>query len=155
MQDLTPNARALAEMLAKAQVREVLESYFHALDAREEERLAACFTPDAVATHHSGSDSEFTLTGNAEIARYFVALMGTFDASNHNASNAVIRASGDSASADTFAIATVVAADRIRVRGLRYLDELVRSAGRWRIARRTHIPLWQYETAPVKPHLPR
>lgn len=149
------DVRTLVELVAKARVREVLESYFHSLDAREQDRLAACFTEDAVATHHSGSESEFTLTGNAEIARYFCELMRTFVASNHNASNVVIRIQGSTASADTFAIATVVGADRVRVRGLRYLDELIEVASGWRIRKRTHIPLWQYETQAVKPHLPR
>ncbi len=57
--------------------------------------------------------------------------------------------------ADTFVIATVVGADRVRVRGLRYLDELVEVARRWHIHKRTHIPIWQYETQVVKPFLPR
>jgi len=155
MDPSTVDVPALAELVAKARVREVLESYFHSLDAREQDALAACFTEDAVATHHSGSESEFTLTGNVEIARYFCELMRTFASSNHNASNMVIRIRGATATADTFAIATVVGVDRVRVRGLRYLDKLVEVAGEWRIRTRTHIPLWQYETQAVKPHLPR
>ena len=149
------DALTLAELVAKTRVREVLERYFHGLDAREQDTIAACFTEDAVATHHSGSESEFTLTGNAEIARYFCELMRTFTASNHNASNVVVRIQGATATADTFAIATVVGADRVRIRGLRYRDELLEVASRWRICKRVHIPIWQYETQAVKPFLPR
>ena len=144
--------RAFAE---KAAVREALENYFHGLDAREENDLAACFTADAVATHHSGSDSEFTLTGGAAIARYFCGLLSTFTATNHALSNSVIRVTGDTASADTYAIATVVIKQRVLVRGLRYLDELILVSGQWRIRKRTHIQLWQYEAEAVKPFLPR
>lgn len=155
MEPSTADARTLAELVARTRVREVLESYFHGLDAREEDTIGACFTEDAVATHFSGSASEFTLSGNAEIARYLCELMRTFAASTHNASNVVIRIQGAVATADTFAIATVIAADRVRVRGLRYLDELVEVASRWRIRKRTHIPIWQYETRAVEPFLPR
>ena len=149
------SAQTSSETIAKAQVREVLERYFHGLDGREKELIAACFTEGAVATLHSGSETEFTLTGNAEIARYFCALMQTFTASNHSVSNSVIRVTGHTATADTFAIATVVSGSRVRVRGLRYLDELVHVSQQWRIRKRTHIPVWQYETEAVKPFLPR
>ena len=143
-----------ASLMDKAAVREVLESYFHGLDAREESRLAACFTEDAVATHHKGSDSEFALTGGAAIASYFCRLMGAFTATNHTLGNSVIQVSGDKANADTFAIATVVIEGRVRVRGIKYVDELVRTSRQWRICKRTHIQLWQYEADAVKPSLP-
>ena len=139
----------------KAAVREVLENYFHGLDAREEDRLAACFTDDALATHHTGSESEFTLTGGAAIAHYFCGLLGRFTATNHALSNSVIQVTGDTAKADTYAIATVVIENRVRVRGLKYVDELDRVSRHWRIRKRTHIQLWQYEADAVKPFLPR
>ena len=146
---------SLKACVAKAAVREVLEDYFHGLDAREEARLAACFTEDAVATHHSGSDTELTLLGGKAIAGYFCGLLSTFTATNHTLSNSVIRVTGDTATADTFAIAHVVIDDRVRVRGIKYIDELVRVSQQWRICKRTHIQLWQYEAAAVKPFLPR
>ena len=146
---------SLRAFVEKAAVREVLENYFHGLDAREEDRLAACFTDDAVATHHSGSDTEFTLTGGAAIARYFCGLLRTFTATNHTFSNSVIRVTGDTATGDTFAIAHVISDNRVRVRGIKYLDELARVSQQWRICKRTHIQLWQYEAAAVKPFLPR
>ncbi len=149
-------ASAQDEMSGRAVIREVLETYFHGLDARREDLIAACFTDDAVATHHSGSDSEFTLAGAAEIARYFCGLMRTFKASHHAAGSHLIRVDGDTASVETFATAHVVATnDLVRVRGLRYVDALVRVGGRWRIHRRTHIPIWQYDVQAVPPHLPR
>jgi ketosteroid isomerase-like protein len=149
------DAAPLRAFVEKAAVCEVLENYFHGLDAREEDRLAACFTDDAAATHHSGSDTEFTLAGGAAIARYFCELFRSFTATNHTLSNSVIQVTGDAATADTFAIAHVISNDRVRVRGIRYLDELVRVSQHWRICKRTHIPRWQYEADPVKPSLSR
>jgi hypothetical protein len=150
------DAATLREFVDKSKVREVLDNYFHGLDAREEGRLAACFTEDAVATHHSGSDTEFTLTGGAAIAQYFCTLMRKFTASNHTACNSVIELAHKTAAVNTFAIAHVVEGNRVRIRGLKYVDELVQTdAGQWRIRKRTHIQLWQYEADAVKPFLPR
>ena len=145
----------LRETVEKTRVREMLENYFQGLDAREEDRLAACFTEDAVATHHSGSDTEFTVSGGATIARYFSSLMPTFTATTHAACNSVVQLTGDTATASTFAIAHVVDGGRVRVRGLRYIDELVQISRQWRIRKRMHIQLWQYEADAVKPFLPR
>lgn len=147
--------KVLTEAIEKTRVREVLENYFQGLDAREEDRLAACFTVDAVATHHSGSDTEFTLSGGAAIAHYFCALMPTFTATTHACCNSVIQLNTDTATASTFAIAHVIDGKRVRVRGLRYIDELVQDSRQWRIKKRTHIQLWQYEADAVKPFLPR
>ncbi len=146
----------LREFVDKSKVREVLDNYCHGLDGREEGRLAACFTEDAVATHHSGSDTEFTLTGGAAIAHYFCTLMRKFTASNHTACNSVIELTGKTATVNTFAIAHVVEGNRVRIRGLKYIDEFVRTdSEQWRIQKRTHIQLWQYEADAVKPFLPR
>ena len=139
----------------KAYVRDVLENYFHALDTRDEDRLRACFTDDAVVTHHHGSESEFTLSGSAEIARYFCNLMRKFTATSHARSNSVVDVAGDTATAATLATVHVVSGDLVRVRGIKYVDELLRVDGGWRVNKRTHAQLWQYETAAVKPHLPR
>jgi hypothetical protein len=40
------------------------------------------------------------------------------------------------------------------VRGIRYIDDLVRTDGGWRIARREHRTLWQYDATRVEPHVP-
>jgi hypothetical protein len=143
------------EFIEKAQVREVLENYFQGLDTRDETRLAACFTEDALAIHHSGSDTEFSLSGGAHIAHYFSTLMPKFLATTHACCNLVVQLNGDMASASTFAIAHVVDGPRVRIRGLRYIDQLVRGSHAWRIQRRTHIQLWQCEADSVTPFLPR
>lgn len=148
-------SESLSAFVDKARVREVLENYFHGLDARDEDRLAACFTDDAIATHHYGSETEFTLNGSAAIARYFYELMSKFTASSHSATSSVITVSGDTATADTFATVHVVSGDRVRIRGIKYVDALTRVRGHWRISKRTHTQLWQYEAAAVKPFLPR
>ena len=45
-------------------------------------------------------------------------------------------------------------AGRIVVRGLHYDDVLHRKEGRWRIARRKHAVLWQYELPLIEQRLP-
>lgn len=42
----------------------------------------------------------------------------------------------------------------VMVRGLRYLDRLVRTEGGWRIEHREQEALWQYDVPRVAPHLP-
>jgi len=44
---------------------------------------------------------------------------------------------------------------RIRVRGLRYIDDFVKTPEGWRIRHRVHIPIWQYEVVSVPPGLPQ
>jgi hypothetical protein len=130
----------LADRLA---IRETIERYFVGLDRRDGEWIAAAFTEDAEGEINAfGSKSVFK--GRAAFGN-FAKGMAQFASSNHALSNVRIVVNGDRASSDTFAIAHLLANDKIMVRGLQYVDDLVRESDGWRIARRTHRTLWQYD----------
>jgi ketosteroid isomerase-like protein len=128
-------------------IRSVIERYFNAVDRRDWELLAACFTEDVV--FEFNLDTAIEVRGRKALIERMAA-MPKPAASNHALSSTSILVDGDSATAVTFATASVVL-DRIDggqvlVRGLRYDDTLVRMEGVWRIAQRRHLPVWQYET---------
>lgn len=143
---------ALREFLRQGQVRSVLERYFHAVDSYDTAMLESCFTEDAQFAFNANSDDKRVLIGNRGIAEFFRERRRNFKAQCHFLNHAAITVRGTTASADVFAMSNIVFEDRIAVRGLRYLDELVLGPDEvWRIARRVHTPLWQYNGTPVAP----
>ncbi|MFC2001962.1 nuclear transport factor 2 family protein [Chloroflexota bacterium] len=141
----------MLELLDRSSIRDIIDRYFFALDRRDWDELSSCFTSDA---RWESSSDNVVITGNKAIVErlHFVA---KFSASSHMPSSQSIKISGDTAAADTFALVHLVFGPidngRIFVRGLRYLDEFVRTAEGWRIQHRRHIPIWQYvaETVPT------
>ena len=143
-------------LLDQQRVRNVLERYLYAVDSRDEKALASCFTADAKAHYHKGYATEVFLQRNTEIAKFLLDRTSVYSSTNHLTSNASITIDGDRANAITHAIAHVITSSdgRVLVRGLRYIDELVRAADGWSIQSRVHVPLWQYEAASVPPAIP-
>lgn len=136
-----------------ARIRATLERYFHALDARDADSLASCFS-EAAEVAYRGTGAEFTMRGNTAIAHQLIRTVSRFTATIHALSNTVIAVSGSTATADSFAVAHVIADGQALVRGLRYRDALTKTATGWRIGRRSHEPLWQYDVPTVPPHVP-
>lgn len=82
-------------------------------------------------------------------------LQTPFEHSCHAPANQVITVEGDRAVADTLAVAHIVVPGRpVSVRGLRYIDDLIRTDHGWRINSRQHLVLWQYDVDRVVPHVP-
>jgi hypothetical protein len=142
-----------ASLLEIAHILVVLERYFHALDARDAGSLASCFSETAQVAYH-GSGAEFALRGNTAIAHQLIRTVGRFTATIHGLSNTIIVVTGESATADSFAVAHVIVNGQAHVRGLRYRDALTKTATGWRIETRSHEPLWQYDVQTVPPHVP-
>lgn len=143
---------ATAELLDRTAIRAVLQAYFSGMDRRDWTTYGACFTEDArVEFVHEQAEvvvGRDAIVGRAEERR-------DRPLSNHLMSHAHIVLAGDRATAVTHAIAHLVVPKeggaRVVVRGLVYEDELIADTGRvWRISRRAHRPLWQFE-APSMP----
>lgn len=132
-------------------IRQTIETYMFGVDAKNLQALLSCFTEDAQALYHRGTVDEKTVAGGEPIARGVFESCSRFSASNHSISNFVATVDGDSASANTFAIANVIIGAKGLVRGLRYEDHLVRVGEGWVIDKRVHTPLWQSEVAIVTP----
>jgi SnoaL-like domain len=71
---------------------------------------------------------------------------GALSASTHWIANQLAAFDGDLATLRTFAVAVLADAHqpRIRVRGLEYDDDVIRTSEGWRITHRRHRATWQF-----------
>jgi len=127
-------------------IQEVLHRYAWALDGGDPGVLADCFTHD-VRAEYAG---EQLAPGRQAILDYTGARMEAVEVTTHAVSNVVIRFD-DGAEADVDSIAMVAlrevvdGQERVRLRGIQYADHFRCEEGRWRIAARRHLPLWEAE----------
>jgi SnoaL-like domain len=144
---------------ARIHVREAVERYFHAIDARHVAQLRACFT-DWITVRsmtNSAGDGGVTYEGPADaVAAELIDLAHMSDRSTHTCANLVQNI--DDTGADVFAHATAVhlyvgSPDRVTVRGLRYHLRIVRGEAQWYIERLVHHALWQFDTDASEPAL--
>jgi hypothetical protein len=153
MDAMDATVQALAD---EAAIRGLVNRYFFGLDRRDGAALASIYTPEGV----ERGDGEVV-----DVEAHVRALLrvGRFAFSHHIVGSVGIEVDGDRATGDTYALAFLavdakdddVGDGRIVVRGLRYLDDFVRTPDGWRISRRDGpIPLWQYELASMPPALP-
>lgn len=135
---------------ARLDILDVVTDYFVSVDHRDFDRLHRCFTDDA-----SGSFDGRVVGPGIDAMIDFIAGRGSVDypidvvelrLSQHHISNHLARIDQDRAWAETYATAYLVdrpsTGPRLRTRGLRYQDELVRTAPGWRIRQRIHVCDW-------------
>lgn len=142
---------SLRELRDRAAIRDLLMRYGHAVDRRDFERVAACFTPDA---SYVGS------LGGGDISVALAALrdrMGRFESTMHFMSTQVIELAGDSARCETYALVyhrtgSAEEGEQDLIVGVRYLDELGRHGDTWRIRHRVAKVEWQrFDTVVLPP----
>lgn len=131
-----------------------LARYARAIDDRDFEALAACFTPDARVTY----DGVVLAPGREAIVAH-VQSVRSMIATTHIVGQPIIELDGYEADVEHSALAFLVAPTEsgavVRTRGLRYRDRFVLQDGRWLIAERVHRVDWMYETPGVPPSLNR
>ncbi|WP_236795457.1 nuclear transport factor 2 family protein [Amycolatopsis sp. GM8] len=132
--------------LDRQQIRDACMAYWAGFDRGDPEVYLRAFTPDATMSLFDGKTI-------LDVAK-FVAEGGLgktgFEHKSHTPGSQVITVDGDTACADTLVTAVLVTADGpVMVRGLRYLDDLVRVEDGWRISHRRHSVLWQYNAERV------
>ncbi len=130
-------------------IRDVLDWYFNAVDAKDEAGITGCFAEDAKATYQAGTPFERATNSGRQIVGELMAAIAKYKSSIHATSSVSIQLAGQAADTRTFAVAYLYLADKVVVRGLRYDDHLVKRTGRWVILARRHAPLWQYEATAV------
>jgi hypothetical protein len=131
-------------------ILDTVTRYFTAIDRRDFELLRQVFTPDVDAVFEGtqvagGLDRLLAfITGQSDI-RLPVDVID-LQLSMHFLGNHAATVAGDTARSETYALAHLVdrphGQPRLRTRGLRYVDELVRTEGGWRIRRREHLCDW-------------
>lgn len=141
---------AVQRLLDKQGVRDACMRYWAGVDQKDAELFGSAFTADA----------ELSLFGGERVVQIadMIAkgkLGGEYPHTCHTLANQTVTVTGDTATAVSFVVAHLIPeTGPILVRGLRYNDELVREGSGWRIARREHHTLWQYDAESVVPHLP-
>lgn len=132
---------SMREMLDRMAIREVLLRYAHAVDRRDLDMVRGCFMPDA--SYHGA-------LGDGSISDALVALrqrMERYDSTMHLIGNQFIELAGDEAKSETYTIAyhRLNGEDEPNVLtvAVRYLDELIRHDGQWRIRARVVVQEWQ------------
>jgi hypothetical protein len=161
-----PNARAqkpstidqrdpvLQEVVDRMQLRDLMNRYARAVDAKDPELLRTVVTPDIDFNYNNGARTFVGYDG------YLNMLKGTwmFHATMHFMGNQTVEFHGaDAASMETYANAHHLHAgpdgkEMDMVVGLRYLDDVIRVDGRWKVRKRVMVVVWQQEipvTAPA------
>lgn len=154
MSDVQQTEARARQRLDELDIRATIGRYFYALDAKDRPVLESCFTQDVEVQYHTGTAGQFVQNGSHDIVNYLIGNMGNYKVRTHVGANTHVVVDGDTATAVTHAVATLVKGERMVVRGLRYSDDLARIEGEWRIRRRKHAPLWQYTTQPSEPDVP-
>jgi ketosteroid isomerase-like protein len=126
-------------------VREVLHRYALAVDRKQIDAVASCFTPDCA---YEGA------LGQGTIAHALLALEHAFERytrTMHMIGTQDVHIDGDVAHMETYCVAYHVRADGGQLTvGVRYLDDLVRGAAGWQIHRRVVCGEWTREDPPPR-----
>lgn len=128
-------------------IRAVVELFPYAIDRLDADLLKSVFTPDVRMEYLGGS---LAVTGSEKFVQALKG-MRTFSSTNHSISNIHIEVDEDTGTADYNLIA-ILANDgepRAIVRGIRYNDDVVRTADGWKVSRRVQTPQWQYQVPTV------
>lgn len=147
LQEDRSSRTAVERISAERSIRDACMRYWAGVDQRDSELFASAFAPEA----------EISLRGRVikvpDLMRQ--GLDGGFAHSSHSlASQSIIFDHPGTASVTSFAVAHLVAeSGPIFVRGLKYDDVFVQVDDDWRIRRREHRTLWQYDANSVVPHI--
>jgi hypothetical protein len=139
----------LEDVLAKEEIREVVQKLARGTDRLDRELIVSCYHPDALDDHN-----EFRGPPDA-FADWVLEVLPFFQATTHFIGAPAIELDGDSAWVETYCVAHHVmrpdeaGAANDMVLGLRYVDRFERRAeAGWRIAHRVCAFDWSY-TVPI------
>jgi hypothetical protein len=124
------------ELVAQQEIRDVLIRYTRGIDRMDGELVRSCYWPGA-------HDDHGAFQGTVEdFVEWFPAALSHFDSTMHFVGNQLVEVDGDTANAESYCVAY----HRRRARdgeeghdlviGLRYVDQMERRDGEWRIADR-------------------
>jgi hypothetical protein len=147
-----PTSTALDALLDKQAITEVLHQFCRGADRRDWELVRGCYHPDA-------TDDHALYTGPRDgFITWLTEFMTGCIATQHTVSNALIRLDGDNAGCESYVRAWHLlkpdhdgAPPTELVAGARYVDDLHRRDGEWRIASRTVVIDWATTTVIAEP----
>ena len=131
----------LAELADRQAIRDLVTRYACAVDRRDFETVAGCFTPDAETdyTYFAGPISQVLEKIRAGVSGFAMTM--------HVLGNHLAEVRGDTATSETYAVCyhrrPGVPDGAQLVVAMRYLDDLVRTSAGWRIRHRHATVEWQ------------
>lgn len=136
----------LQEISDRLEIQDLLARYCFAIDERDWDALDAIFTPEAEIDYSEtgGASGSF-----AQIKAWLPGALARFPAFQHMVATTRLDITGDTATSRTILFNPMVIADaagqpQTFFLGLWYRDELVRTAGGWRIAKRYEEASWNH-----------
>jgi hypothetical protein len=138
---------ALQEVIDRMQLRDLMNRYGKAVDSRDNELLRTVMTPDIDFNYNNGARTFVGYEGYVNMLKSLLAYRATM----HFMGNQTVEFHGaDAASMETYANAHHVRVgpdgkETKMMQGLRYLDEVIRVDGHWRVRKRTMVVVWQQE----------
>lgn len=133
----------IRELFDEREIRSLIYRYCRAIDRRQYDDLRRCYHPEA--TDHHG---DFYGTVE-EFVAYVTAGLDLYEATMHFVGNLEIEVDGDRARSEAYclALAHLAASDddhpeRDNLVAVRYVDDLERRNGEWRILRRVCAYEW-------------
>lgn len=131
----------LQELSDRLEIDDLLTRYANALDDRDWERWAACFTADARIDYTAAGGIQGSLP---EVRAWLEQVMPGFKMTQHLVTNKEIRLDGDTATCRSCLFNPMGVADgdgmMVFLECGTYRDRLVRTAAGWRIAERVEQP---------------
>jgi uncharacterized protein (TIGR02246 family) len=131
----------MQELLDRAVLRNLVESYASFADAGVPERIAGLFTAQAklIVSLNPGAEPTAIRNGRSEIAAAMTSL-SRYWSTTHVIANFQVEITGDTAAGQVGCVAHHIGGPegerRDRVLHVRYLDVYVRAEGTWRISQR-------------------
>ncbi len=133
-------------------LRDLMARYYQAVDRRDFDTVAACFTEDAYV--HFRLDQRGTTgaeTRGREAILGFIRGVARYSVTTHFMGNHLAEINGDDAEVETYAIAhhrdDSAKPPRYTAIALRYIDRMVRRHNGWLIAHRVMVADWRRDDA--------
>ena len=121
------------------QIQQLMAIYAYAIDAKDYDAIAACFTPDAVAVYEGHSH---VLRGQGEIVAHMKLALNPFDVTQHLVTNHIVDVEGGNGQLKCDVLGQHVRQGERLIAGGKYIVELRRTAGQWKISRLSARSVW-------------
>ncbi|BBY16716.1 nuclear transport factor 2 family protein [Mycolicibacterium litorale] len=127
---------SLAEISDRLEIQQLMVDYSSAIDQRRFDDLDRVFTPDAHIDYRATGGVEGSYP---EVKKWLAEVLPNFPAYSHLVGNFDVRISGDTATSRAICFNPMVMGGetgQVYFVGIWYVDEFVRTADGWRMARR-------------------
>lgn len=131
----------LQHIADRIEIDDLLTRYATALDAKDWDTWASCFTPDAFIDYTAAGGVKGTLP---QVRQWLTEVMAGFPMTQHLVTNRAVQIAGDTATCRSCLFNPMGVPDNgslmVFFEGGYYRDTLVRTADGWRIAKRVEEP---------------